>query len=189
MIFKIVDGISAEVPVEPTTLDGAMKLAVLDIPAYTFTPDDVTIVRQKTQRYTMRDIGELQTRIENIEFYTALNLLERDAESFEVVDINGLNRFKSGFIVDNFAGHRVGDVQNKDYQCAIDMQEHELRPKAVMRGATLAEEATSDTARTTAGYQKTGDLITLPFILRLTSSPKSQTMPQSPILFSLLNIN
>ncbi len=161
--FKIVDGISAEVPVEPTTLDGAMKLAVLDIPAYTFTPDDVTIVRQKTQRYTMRDIGELQTRIENIEFYTALNLLERDAESFEVVDINGLNRFKSGFIVDNFAGHRVGDVLHKDYKASIDMIENEMRPKCVMKAAKLIEKATTDALRTTAGYQKTGDLLTLPY--------------------------
>jgi len=33
------------------------------------------------------------------------------------------------------------------------------------------------------------NLITLLFISRLTSSPKSQTMPQSPILFSFLNIN
>ena len=33
---------------------------------------------------------------------TALSLLERDAESFEIQDANGLSRFKSGFIVDNF---------------------------------------------------------------------------------------
>ena len=58
----------------------------------------------------MKDIGLLQDRIENVEYYTALSLLERDAESFEITDANGLNRFKSGFIVDNFSGHRVGDV-------------------------------------------------------------------------------
>ena len=43
------------------------------------------------------------------------------------------------------------------------MQEHELRPKCVMRSATLIEQATTDSARSTAGYQKTGDLITLPY--------------------------
>ena len=108
-------------------------------------------------------INGIKDRLENLEAQTALSLLERDAESFEIQDANGLNRFKSGFVVDNFAGHRVGDVHNKDYQCSIDMMEKELRPKCVMRGTTLAEEATSDTARTTAGYQKTGDLITLPY--------------------------
>ena len=111
----------------------------------------------------MRDIGRLQSRIQNVEYYTALSLLERDAESFEIQDANGLNRFKSGFIVDNFGGHRVGNTIDKDYKCAIDMQEHELRPKCVMRSATLAEQATTDTARLTANYQKTGDLYTLPY--------------------------
>ena len=161
--FEIVEGISAENPVAPKDIDNSMKLATLFLPPFTFTPEDVQVERYKTQRYTMRDIGRLQDRVENVEYYTALSLLERDAESFEVQDVNGLNRFKSGFIVDNFGGHRVGDVQNRDYKCAIDMQEHELRPKCVMRAATLAEQATSDTARTTAGYQKTGDLITLPY--------------------------
>ncbi len=161
--FKLIDGIPAEDPVEPAVLDEAMKLATLDLPAYTFTPDDVTIKRQKTQRYTMRDIGELQDRIENLEYYTALSLLERDAESFEVVDVNGLNRFKSGFIVDNFAGHRVGDVLHPDYKASIDMIDNEMRPKCVMKAAKLIEKVSTDSERTTAGYQKTGDLLTLPY--------------------------
>ena len=161
--FKIVDGVPAEDPVEPAQLDNAMKLAVLDIPAYTFTPDDIIIKREQTQRFTMRDIGKLQDRIENLEYYTSLNLLERDAESLEIPDVNGLNRFKSGFIVDNFAGHRVGDVLHPDYNVAIDMENREVRPKCVMKAAKLVEKVTTDAARTTAGYQKTGDLLTLPY--------------------------
>ena len=131
--FKVVEGISAEVPQEPKEIDGAMKIAKMNIPAFTFRPTDVNIERFKTQRFTMRDIGKLQQRIQNLEYYTNLSLLERDAESFEITDANGLNRFKSGFIVDNFVGHRVGDVKNKDYKCAIDQQNKELRPKCVMR--------------------------------------------------------
>ena len=80
-----------------------MKIAKMNIPAFTFRPTDVNIERFKTQRFTMRDIGKLQQRIQNLEYYTNLSLLERDAESFEITDANGLNRFKSGFIVDNFA--------------------------------------------------------------------------------------
>ena len=69
----------------------------------------------------MKDIGRLEDRIDNVEYYTALSLLERDAESFEIQDSNGLNRFKSGFVVDNFAGHKIGDTQHRDYKNAIDM--------------------------------------------------------------------
>jgi len=161
--FKVVEGISAEVPQEPKEIDGAMKIAKIEIPAFTFRPTDVNITRNRTQRFTMRDIGRLQERIQNLEYYTNLSLLERDAESFEVTDANGLNRFKSGFIVDNFAGHRIGDVKNKDYKCAIDQQNKELRPKCVMRAASLEETVSTDAQRTALGYQKTGDLLTLPY--------------------------
>ena len=70
----------------------------------------------------MRDIGRIKDRLETVESLTALSLLERDAESFEIQDANGLNRFKSGFVVDNFAGHRVGDTINPDYEIAIDQK-------------------------------------------------------------------
>ena len=161
--FKLIDGIPAEDPQEPAALDNAMKLAVISLSAFTFTPDDVTIVREQTQRFTMRDIGKLQDRIENLEYYTSLNLLERDAESLEITDVNGFNRFKSGFIVDNFAGHKIGDTVHPDYKISIDMQNNELRPKCVMKAAKLVEKSTTDSARTTAGYQKTGTLLTLPY--------------------------
>ena len=95
----------------------------------------------------MRDIGKLQDRIENLEYYTSLNLLERDAESLEIPDVNGLNRFKSGFIVDNFAGHRVGDVLHPDYNVAIDMENREVRPKCVMKAAKLVEKVTTDSCK------------------------------------------
>ena len=161
--IEIIEGTPAEVPTEPKELDSAMKLATMFIPAYTFRPTDVIITREKHQRFTMKDIGKLQKRIQNLEYYTNLSLLERDAESFEVTDANGLNRFKSGFIVDNFSGHRIGDVKNKDYKCAIDQENKELRAKCVMRAASLEETVSTDTDRSGLGYQKTGDLLTLPY--------------------------
>ena len=161
--FKLVEGASAEDPRPPKPVEKAMKLASIYLPPFTFKPTDVQLRRMKTQRFTMRDIGRLKDRLETVESQTALSLLERSAESFEVTDANGLNRFKSGFIVDNFSGHRVGDTLHKDYNVAIDMQRHQLRPKCVMRNVSLTELNTTDTARTSSGYQKTGDLITLPY--------------------------
>jgi len=182
--LKVVEGASAEVPNEPKEIENAMKLAKLFIPAYTFRPTDVSIERFRTQRFTMRDIGKLQKRIQNLEYYTNLSLLERDAESFEVTDANGLNRFKSGFVVDNFSGHRVGDVKNKDYQNAIDMENNELRPKCVMRNASLTESVSTDANRSANGYQKTGDLITLPYTnVTLTENPyASRTEKVQPVI-------
>ena len=111
----------------------------------------------------MRDIGSIERRLNQVEYYTALSLLEKDAQSFQVQDENGLDRFKSGFVVDNFSGHSVGDVQNEDYRNSIDYEDNELRPKFTMKGISLIEENTTDTQRTLDNYQKTGDIITLPY--------------------------
>ncbi|MDP7366930.1 MAG: DUF4815 domain-containing protein, partial [Candidatus Pacebacteria bacterium] len=163
--LSILEGESAENPLLPKTPENCMLLATLFAPAYTFDPGNVTIRRQKHQRYTMKDIGKIAKRLDHVEYYTALSLLERDAESFEVTDANGLNRFKSGFIVDNFKGHRIGDVSHRDYNNAMDFGLGQLRPKHKARAIDLIEKTSnaSDTARAAAGYQKTGDLITLPY--------------------------
>ena len=54
----------------------------------------------------MADIGRLEKRVKNIEFYTQLSLLETDTASLTITDAKtGLDRFKSGFFVDNFRSH------------------------------------------------------------------------------------
>jgi hypothetical protein len=157
------EGASSEVPQLPTPVDNAMKLADLSLPAFTFKPQDVTVSRERTQRFTMHDIGRIEQRLTNVERVTTLSLLEKDAQSFEVTDANGLNRFKSGFIVDPFRGHSVGDTRHPDYRNSMDMQMGELRPVHKTKSIDLLEQATTDSARTTAGYKKTGDLLTLPY--------------------------
>ena len=165
------EGAPAEInPELPEQKSGGMKLAELDIPAYTFTPTDVQIERERHQRFTMSDIGNLQERIENLEYYTHLTMLEMNAESFEITDGNGLNRFKSGFLVDAFQGHRVGNVRHLDYKCSIDMENQILRPSNTAENIPLVESNTTDSQRTTAGYQRTGDLITLPYTEVVASS-------------------
>ena len=160
----VTEGTSSEFhQILPEDTGGGMKLAELFIPAYTFRPSDVTVVREKHQRFTMRDIGHLKDRIENLEYYTNLSLLELNTDSFEVTDVNGLNRFKSGFVVDAFQGHRVGHVNHSDYKCSVDMENNELRPSSTAENIALIESNTTDSQRKTAGYQKTGDLLTLPY--------------------------
>ena len=159
----LTSGIGAENPVFPVPPNDAMLLATLTIPAYTYRPEDVRVRRQKNQRFTMRDIGDLEARMDTIEYMTALNLLERSAESFEVTDANGLNRFKSGFVVDNFSGHVVGDSAHADYNIAMDMEQNIARPMHKTRGLFLSENVTTDGERASLGYKKTGDLITLPY--------------------------
>ena len=111
----------------------------------------------------MKDIGRLERRVKNLEYYTTLGLLEKETQSFQIQDSNGLDRFKSGFIVDNFYGHKIGDNAHVDYKSAVDANEGHLRAPAYLDNVLLIEENTTDAQRTASGYQKTGDLLTLPY--------------------------
>ena len=164
--FSILKGAPSTLPRVPGNIDDAMHLYTLEIPAYTFDPADVKLFAQDNRRYTMRDIGKLERRIENVEYYTQLSLLEAAAENLQIQDADGFDRFKNGFIVDNFTGHDVGDVQNSDYNIAMDMAAGEARPTHFTDAVKLIETdsngaTATDTTRSNSNYKKSGDFITL----------------------------
>src|SRR6056300_591795 len=166
--LKVLKGASAINPLEPGNLDGHLLLATLTVPSYTLNTDEVIIDKEDNSRYTMRDIGKLENRIKNIEYYTQLSLLEADAQSLQIPDADGFDRFKNGFVVDNFSGHNVGDVGNNDYKLSIDRARGEARTPFNEDVIELEERDDDLTAivaadRTAANYSKTGDLITLPY--------------------------
>jgi hypothetical protein len=163
-----------------------MHLYTLEIPAYTLSTEDITIKKVDNKRYTMRDIGKLESRIENLEYYTQLSLLETQAQNLQIQDAEGFDRFKNGFVVDNFTGHSVGDVGNVDYAIAMDMAKGELRPTFNEDAVKLIERDDDGTAivaadRTAANYAKTGDLITLPYT--------ETTLIEQPYASKTLNVN
>ncbi len=81
----------------------------------------------------------------------------------QIRDDIGFDRFKTGFIVDNFETHLRGDVSSTDYKCAIDTQQSVLRPQTHEDSYALKETNTRDDQRIIAGYQKTGNIVTLPY--------------------------
>ena len=165
--FFAIDGVSSLNPGEPLDPALGMVLYTLSLEPYTFGtgPSSINVTRVDNKRYTMRDIGKLEKRIDNLEYYTSLSLLEQQTESLDVIDANGDTRFKNGFIVDNFAGHNTGDVNSPDYLCSIDMEQGELRPFFSMKNINLLEKQSEQSTRiNTYNYQLYGDVITLPVI-------------------------
>ena len=132
-----------------------------------FNTTDVKVTTIDNRRYTMRDIGKLETRIKNIEYYTQLSLLEQQAINTQIQDATtGLDRFKNGIIVDSFKGHNVGDTLSAEYRAAMDMSEGELKLSTHFTDQVKLIESASvntDSLKVVKGYQKTGDLITLPY--------------------------
>jgi hypothetical protein len=126
-LFYIKYGFPAEVPQVPVTTDDAIELATVYLPPYLCDVNNAEIEIKEHRRYTMADIGRLENRIENLEYYTSLSALETDTANFNVTDENGLSRFKSGFFVDNFSSTTA---QNKStlVKNSIDLKNSELRP-------------------------------------------------------------
>lgn len=154
--FESITGVSSSDPIPPTDRPETMTLYTITVPGFTSSTRDVGLKYVDNRRYTMKDIGVLDKRISNLEYYTSLSLLEQSADDLQIKDVNGESRFKNGIVVDSFQGHQVGDVTDPGYACSMDFNAGELRPRFVADNIDLEYSAGSSTNVT-----QTGDIITL----------------------------
>jgi hypothetical protein len=157
--FVIKEGTPSIQPAPADTLADSMMLYELNLLPYTAAPDHVTKRFIENRRYTMRDIGKLEQRIEKLEYYTSLSLLEKETANLEIKDGDGNDRFKNGFIVDPFNGHGIGDVVSTDYRCSIDMNSGECRPTFNSDNINLIFDSLYNTV---GDYSENGPLFALP---------------------------
>jgi len=162
--FYITEGESSISPKQPPLDANSMLLYGLTYQPYTFGSGSENVLISKTdnKRYTMRDIGKLEQRISNLEYYTSLSLLEQETASLSIRDSAGLERYKNGFIVDSFKGNGIGDSNSPDYVASTDPLAGELRPYFVMHNVNMLEQAVSEPERLASNYKLYGDVITLP---------------------------
>lgn len=156
--FQVNSGVPSLSPTKPKVMDDAIEMFELFIPPFTSDLKKVKIKSIDHRRYTMKDIGRIQNRVANLERLTTLSLLERDTQNMQIQDADGFDRFKSGFVVDSFKGHGIGDVSHPDYGVAIDTKLGTLRPQVYTSFFDLNLNESSSSS-----YQKTGDLLTLPY--------------------------
>ena len=127
--YRVLRGIPSDTPVESNIVANSMKLAQINIEPYTFKRGSklgVAVTPINNKRYTMRDIGTLERRIQDLEYYTSLTLTELDTKNMSIVDSDGLNRYQNGFLVDSFNGQGVGNSSSEDWNASIDIKNKEL---------------------------------------------------------------
>ena len=172
--FQVIKGVSSQNPVIPADIETAMTIATIEVPAYLYDTKDAVITVVDNRRYTMRDIGDLEDRIENLEELTSLSLLELDTKSLQIQDADGLSRFKTGFFVDDFKNTRLLDRRNPDCKCdVIGSLQHLVTPtdfysiKPELAISNSLNPSTADFSSNLelldSGVRKTGDLITLDY--------------------------
>ena len=168
--IRVVKGNPAEKRELPVPIDDALELANVDLPPYLLNVNDASINFLKHKRYRMQDIRKLEKRIQNLEYYTSLSILETATENLFIPDANGLNKFKSGFFVDNFTEFRAQedrvriknsiDPANKEdrpthYTNAVDLQIGPVEGNQAILVYPPEPEGTN--------VKRTGDVITLDY--------------------------
>ena len=156
--FKYIEGVPAFNPVPPTAPTNSMLAYSILLNAYTDNEDDLSFIREGNRRYTMEDIGILEERIARVEETTTLNLLELETANIEVLDENGLNRFKNGFFADNFATLDFVDVDTGEFIATIDEDEDTIKPLVNVESVGLQLDSAAST-----NIQVAGEFIMLPY--------------------------
>jgi len=168
--FILDKGVSSVNPKEPLRLDEVMEIATITLPPYLYSTSEAKISSVDNRRYTMRDIGKIEGRIENLEKVTSLSLLEVNTKTLQVRDGDGLDRFKTGFFVDDFKNNDFIDQYYSSIE--VDREQSLLRP--IVSRNTIKNQIASKTYKTDeeldlsvdfdlldSNVKKTGQFITL----------------------------
>jgi len=177
--FQIQVGNPDDVPVPPETVSGALDVGTIQVPPYTYEAAQVKTLTKSYKRYRMSDIGRIDQRVKNLEYYTALSMLESDTKNMSIKDADGMDRFKCGFLVDNFKSFNASSKLDPDFNASLDKDKGELRPShyttavdlLLGTNAIIGVGQTADPSQDYgfatdligSGCRRTGDLVTLDY--------------------------
>jgi len=118
--FKIVEGIAKPFPIAPVIPDDSMVLYNISVSAGLANTAKFGLQYIENKRYTMRDIGAFDFRLERLEELTSLNALEIAAINETILyEDNVIEKEKYGVVIDAFKDFSVADVRSPDLRCAI----------------------------------------------------------------------
>ena len=195
--FQIIYGTPSDDPQRPEPIDDAIELCTVSLPPYLYAPSDAKLAFLDYKRYQMKDIKKLEDRIKSLEYYTTLSLLEKETANFFVPDAEGLNRFKSGFFVDNFNDFSAQE-DRIDINNAIDRKYNELRPRHytnavdMIFGPVVDTDASDDVnfaAIEGNNVRKENDVLTLDYseVEYISQTFATRTESVTPFLISFWN--
>lgn len=181
--FAVISGVPSINGDLPPDDPNAMSLYTVRLNPYTFSADDASIRYVENKRYTMRDIGDLEKRIEAVEYYTTLSLLEQEAKAKKILDGAGDEMPKKGILVDQFKGHTVADNTDLMFAASIDYERNELRPPFTIRSYGLTAGSLSNVVGNLTDGVYTLNFTQSPEISHILSSESAAVNPSTVISF------
>ena len=120
--ISIVKGDESEAP-QPPQLDREYPVSSIFVPGNTTKvngTNPITVLDKKNKNYTMKDIEELEMKVENLSNIVQLSLSEVQAKSLIIRNADGNERFKNGILVDKFQSFRGAQLFDPEFSAAID---------------------------------------------------------------------
>ena len=169
--FKVVKGVPAVDPKLPMTPDNTLDIAEVLVKPYASGQDDdqCEVVMKEHRGYTMAEIGKLEKRIENVEYYVALTTLQKNTAELKFYDSNGVERFKNGFAADDFKSFLLSNIKSPEYRVSLDLINGVCHPRSASTSVSLSESSgvtVTNSVRnpgTSSAYQVTGNVASLPY--------------------------
>ena len=197
--FNIIQGTPSVNPLLPNEPSGSLVLANLSHDPYTaYVPGEapagitsnLSVNKIIHKRWAKEDITDLETRVNNLEYYTSLSILEQKASSLQIPDANGLNRFKNGILVDDFSSFGTADTNNPDFAANINVRKNQLTALQLVDNFQLQNPvvlASLGTVANTNSYRISGingaqtNLFTLPYT--------TENVAYQPLASSTVSVN
>jgi len=137
--ISIVKGVEAEKSLPPSVVSDQIAIAEIYVPGNpALTPDEadssskpqyrVSTRLKGTKSYKMKDIQNIEEKLDALKYYVLLSSLEAETKNLNVTDENGLTRFKNGIIVDPFNDLNIANLEDTEYNAALDFTEKSLMP-------------------------------------------------------------
>lgn len=138
-LINIVKGTESEYSQAAPVTGNQLKIAEIYVPGRpALTPEEaasqdranygIKVKRRGTKTYRMKDIENLENKIDSLKYYVLLSSLEAETQNLNILDANGLSRFKNGIIVDPFNDLSIANVRDSEFNAAIDFTERSLMP-------------------------------------------------------------
>ena len=176
-LFSIKKGIPSDEPYPPEADIDNLKIYDIYMNAYVYSLKDVDVKFIDNRRFTMKDIAKMRERLNALDYYVTLNLLNQ--KTINDTQGGGIDRTKNGFVVDDFTNYNTADIKNQDFSSSFDRNRGELRPKFSMFNFNMEIDKVNS-----GNVLLAGGLAMLPFneVSELTNPFATKTVSINPYL-------
>lgn len=160
----MIQGVPSDIPEVPSIPVECIPLEKYYVPGYTERVSDIKNTRLSIDRFTMKDISKLATRIENLEDFSTLLAAELNAIQYEILDEEtGLARFKTGYLVETFKTPLViADIFDSQFHATF--YDDALQASVEEMHCTISVIGSEDSSFDSSGFMNTGGVYTLPYV-------------------------